>query len=119
MKNAPKAVAAEIAHPGPTLRILRIRLNRVTNIAGRGTRLYRRDAAHHAFIGDFGEALRLTFHLADIIHAAGIAMPSVQNDSDIDVQNVAVFERPVAGNAVADDVIDRGAKRVTVAAIAK
>jgi len=38
---------------------------------------------------------------------------------DVDIHNVAVAQRLVVGDAVADDMIDRGAERVAVAAIAQ
>ncbi len=44
-------------------------------------------------------------------------MPAVQDHGDVDVQDVAVLQLPLAGNAVADDVVDRGADRLRIAAI--
>jgi hypothetical protein len=63
-----------------------------------------RTAATH-FQKAFGGAL----DLADRIHAAGIAMPAVENECHVDVDDVAVAQRLGVGNAVADDVVDRGA----------
>ena len=51
------------------------------------------------------------------IHAAGIAVPAVEDQRHVDVDDVALFKRLVAGNAVADHVIERGAGRFLVAAI--
>ncbi|RMS02430.1 hypothetical protein ALP75_200820 [Pseudomonas syringae pv. actinidiae] len=45
-------------------------------------------------------------------HSAGVAVVTVLDDRDVDVQRVAVLELPVAGDAVADHLIDRGADRL-------
>jgi len=44
-------------------------------------------------------------------------MPSVVNDGDVDIEDIAVFEDSFAGDAVADNVIDRGANRFGIALI--
>ena len=55
--------------------------------------------------------------LADAEHAAGVAMPAVDDDCDIDVDDVAVLQPLVAGYAVADDMVDGGADRLRKAAV--
>ncbi len=56
--------------------------------------------------------------LADGEHAAGIAVPAVLDDGDVDVDDVALLEALVrARDAVADHVIDRGADRLREAAV--
>ena len=119
VEDAPQAMAAEIAHHGAAFLLLGEGLDGVTDIAGGGAGLHHGDAAHHGFIGDLDQALGFALHLADVIHAAGIAMPAVQDDRHVDIDDVALLERTVAGDAVADDVIDRGAERMAVAAIAE
>jgi hypothetical protein len=47
--------------------------------------------------------------LADEEHAAGVAVVAVLDDGDVDIEDVAVLEPPVTGDAVADLVIDGGA----------
>jgi hypothetical protein len=73
--------------------------------------------AHHGLIGDLDQPLGLAGDRADHIHAAGIAVPAVDDEGDVDIDDVAFLQRAVARHAVADHVIDRGAGRVAVAAI--
>ncbi len=75
------------------------------------------DAAQHRLVGDVDQPLRLHADLADAVHPAGIAVPAVEDGGDVDVDDVAVLQPLVARNAVADDVIDRGADRLREAAI--
>ena len=63
--------------------------------------------------------LRLDADLADQVHPAGVAVPAVEDRGDVDVDDVAVLERAVARNAVADDMVDRGAAALRIAAIAE
>ena len=50
-------------------------------------------------------------------HLAGIAVVAVFDDGDVDIDDIAVFEFFVAGNAVADLVIDRGADGLGVTVV--
>ena len=50
-----------------------------------------------AFIGDVDEAARLQLDVADEIHAAGVAVPAVDDHGDVDIDDVAVAQRLVAG----------------------
>ena len=75
------------------------------------------DAAHQGFISDIAQAPRLQFRLAGEIHARTVAEPAVQGDGDIDIHHIAVLEDAVAGNTVADDMIDGNADRFGKAAI--
>ena len=77
------------------------------------------DAEHQAFVGDLDELLRLDADVADQVHAAGVAVPAVEDRGHVDIDDVAVLQRPVAGNAVADDMVDRGAAALRIAAIAQ
>ena len=43
---------------------------------------------------------------ADGKHTAGVAVEAVLFDGQVDVDDVAFFERFVVGNAAADDVVD-------------
>ena len=91
----------------------------MADIAGGGAGLHHGDAAHHGFIGDVDQPLGLQLDVAHRIHAAGVAMPAVQDHGDVDIDDVAVAQRLVVRDAVADDMIDRGAERVAIAAIAQ
>jgi len=73
-----------------------------------------RDAAPHAFVSDFTQAARLHGRKAGIEHAARVAVEAVLDDRDVDVDDVSRLEQLVAGDAVADEVIDRGAHRFRI-----
>src|SRR5690606_9081379 len=66
-------------------------------------------------IGDVDQPLGAGVDLADRVHPAAIAVPTVDDDRMVDVDDVAFLQNLVAGNAVADDVVDRGADRLGVA----
>ena len=67
------------------------------------------DARHHGFVGNVNQALGDGGNFADGKHAAGVAVEAVFFDGQVDVDDVAFFERLVVGDAVADDVVDGGA----------
>ena len=77
------------------------------------------DAEHQAFVGDLDEPLRLDADVADQVHAAGVAVPAVEDRSHVDIDDVAFLERALARNAVADDMVHRGAAALRIAAIAQ
>jgi hypothetical protein len=54
---------------------------------------------------------------ADRIHPAGIAVPALDDEGDVDIDDIGVLQHPLAWHAMADHVIDRGAGRIAVAAI--
>src|SRR3546814_4071143 len=90
----------------------------MADVAQRRAGLHHLDAAHHGFVGHLDQAAGDDLRLADEEHAAGVAVPTVDDDGDVDVDDVAVVETlVVAGNAVADDVVHRGADRLGEAAI--
>ena len=116
VEHAAQPVAAEIAHHRAALG-LGVALDGVADVAQVRAGLHRGDAAHQAFIGDLDQALGLPAHLAHIVHAARVAMPAIDDQRHVDVDDVAVAQRLVVGNAVADDMVDRGADRLGIAAI--
>src|SRR3546814_4208681 len=85
----------------------------MADVAQRRAGLHHLDAAHHGFVGHLDQAAGDDLRLADEEHAAGVAVPTVDDDGDVDVDDVAVVETLViAGNAEADDVVHRGADRL-------
>ena len=52
-------------------------------------------------------------------HAAGIAMPTVFDDGNVNVHNVTLFEGFFVGNAVTHLVVDGGADRFGVGRITR
>ena len=118
VEQAADAVAAEIADDAVAVR-LGMALDGVGDVAEMvaGPRLL--DAEHQAFVGDVDQLARLQRDVADQVHAAGVAVPAVDDRGHVDVDDVAVLERLVAGDAVADDMVDRDAAALGVAAIAE
>ena len=110
------AVAAEIAHHRAALR-LGERLDRVADVAEGVARPRRGDAATETRPGDVDQPPRLQRHVADQVHPAGVAVPAVDDDGHVDVDDVAVLQALGTGNAVADDVIDADARGMGVAAV--
>ena len=110
------AVAAEIAHHRAALGF-RKALDGMADIAEPAARADGGDAAHQAFVGDLDQPLGGALQLAGGVHAAGIAMPAVEHEGHVDVDDVAFAQRLLVRDAVADDVVDRGAARLAVAAI--
>jgi cobalamin biosynthesis protein CbiD len=89
----------------------------VADVAGGRAGFHHRDAAQKRLIGHFAKPLRLSRDLADQVHAAGIAMPAIEDIGHVDIDDVAVAQRFRIGNAVADDMVDRRADRLAIAAI--
>ncbi len=89
------APIAPVRAPGRTAAMPRIRLSCVTSISRSAARL----------ISPTG------------IHAAGIAVPAIEDIGHVHVDDVAVPQRLVVGDAVADHVIDRRAARLGIAAV--
>src|SRR5882724_4734058 len=109
-------MAAEVAHHAHALRLDKT-LDGVADVAGGGAGLYRGDAAHHRLVGHLDQPLGLAGDRAHRIHPAGIAIPTLDDEGDVDVDDVAFLEQPVPGHAVADHVVDRGAGRKAIAAV--
>ena len=76
-----------------------------------------RHAAHQGVIGDLEQALGGAGHFPHRIHAARIAVPAIDDERHVDIEDVAVFERAGARDAVTHHVIERGADRLGEAPI--
>ena len=70
------------------------------------------NAEVHGFLGDFDESFGMGADLADAKHLAGVAMITVLDDGNINVDNIPGLKFFVAGNAVANRMVDRGADRL-------
>src|SRR5258708_26260003 len=116
VEHAAETMAAEIAYHAHALRLDKT-LDGMPDVAGGGAGFYGGDAAHHGFIGDFDQPLGFAGDRAHRIHPAGIAVPALDNEGDVDVDDIAFLQRAVARHAVADHVVDRGAGRIAVTAI--
>ena len=116
VEHAAEAVAAKIAHDAAALALGEV-LDGGADMAGGVAGLHRRHAAHQRLVGHLDQPLGPARDVADRIHAAGIAMPAVEDQRHVDIDDVALLQRLGVGNAVADDVIDRRADGLGEAAI--
>src|SRR5712692_9774893 len=108
---APDSMAAELAHHAvaPAFGML---LDRRPDIAEKGPRAHRIDAEPHALVGGFAQAPRLDRGLADIEHAARVAVKAVLDHGDVDIEDVTGFQHALPGNAVADLMVYGGTDRL-------
>src|SRR5690606_34135990 len=112
------AVAAVLADHAEAL-ALGVLLDGVADVAQGRARLHRADAAEHGFPGGLDQAPGHHRGLAHVVHTAGVAVPAVLDHGDIDVDDVAILEDLArTGDAVADDIVHRGADRGREAAVA-
>src|ERR1700722_3756691 len=116
MEHAAETVAAEIAYHAHALRFDEA-LNGMADIPGGGVGLHGGDAAHHGLIRYFDQPLGFSGDRAHRIHPAGIAVPTLDNEGHVDIDDVAVLQHPVPGHTVTDHVVDRGTGRIAVTAI--
>ena len=108
VKHLADAVAAVFAHHGTMIR-LGVVLNGRTDVAESDSRLYHFDADAHGFVADARYALGDHRGLADKIHLTGVTVIAVLDDGDINVDDVALLEDLVTGDAVTHLMVDRGA----------
>src|ERR1700687_6135318 len=100
MEHAAQPVAAEIAHHAHALRLHKT-LNGVPDVAGGGAGFYGGDAAHHRLIGHFHQPFGFAGNRPHRVHPAGIAIPALDDEGHVDVDDVAFLQTPVPGHAVA------------------
>ena len=116
MKTAADAMAAVLAHYRAMV-AFGVLLDDMANIAEAGARFDQANAQAHAFECDLAHALRLDRRLADKKHLAGVTVKLVLDDSDVDIDDITVFQLLVAGYTVAHLVVDRGADRFREAVV--
>src|SRR5207248_11042139 len=104
------AVAAELAHDREAM-TLGEALDRRADIAEVRAGLDGTDAAPHRLVGHFAQPASLDRRRADIEHATGVAVETILDDGDVDIDDVASLELLVAWDAVTDDMVDRRADR--------
>ena len=111
-------MSAEFAHHRKAVGF-GVTLDGVADIAQPGARLHLRNAQPQAFIGDAAQAGSLLGGFAtDHEHAAGVAVEAVLDDRDVQIDDVALLQCPLRRHAVAHHVIDRGADRLRIGAVA-
>src|SRR5882757_6772486 len=106
--HATDAVAAILAHHR-VVALLDEGLNGVSEIAEPCARFHGCDPAPHCLEARFCQSLRMRRWFADEIHAAGIAVETVPDNGDVNVDDVASLEPLVIRNTVTHHVIHRGA----------
>ena len=74
---------------------------------------------HQRLAGALDEQPRLLVDLADEVGRVGVAVHAADERGDVDVDDVAVAQHGGVGDAVADDLVDRGAQRLGEAAVAE
>src|SRR3546814_16974678 len=112
IRRPPRSTRTDTLFPYTTL--FRSLLDCCADIAEAGAGTDQFDAFDHRLMRGFGEAPGKDAGLADVVHAAGIAMETILDDSDVDVDDIPFLQHFRAGNAVADDVIDRGDRKSVV-----
>src|SRR5574337_1271280 len=113
VEHAADAVAAELAHHREAVAFGEL-LDRPADVAEPRTRAHQHDAVPHRLVRHRAQALRGDRAVADDEHPAAVAMPAVLDHRDVDVDDVALAQRLVVRDAVADLVVDRGADRLRI-----
>ena len=118
MERAADPVAGVVAHHA-VAEPLRVRLDRAADdvhlpAGGDGA-----DAAGERLAGALDEQRGLLARVADEEGVVEVAVVPVEVGGDVDVDEVAVLEHRVVGDAVADHLVDRRARRLRVAAVAE
>ena len=106
--HAADAMAAVLAHHGEVA-ILDEGLDGVSDVAEMRAGLHLFDAAPHGFPARFGQPLRGQGGFAHVVHAAGVAMETIADHGDVDVQDVAGLQHLVVRDAVAYHMVHRRA----------
>ena len=68
------------------------------------------DAAHHRLFRALDQEPRLLVHLTGEERRVGVAVHAADVGRDVDVDDVAVLDHGVVRDAVADDLVQRGAQ---------
>ena len=91
VENQTEPVPAKIAdHAAPFG--LGIGLDRIADMADRIARLDDGNPPHEGLVGDIDQPFGLTRNRADRVHPAGIAMPAIDDDGNVDIDDVAVAQ---------------------------
>src|SRR5712691_1159799 len=98
---APDPMAAELSHHAVSV-AFGVLLDGRPDVAQKSPRVHRIDAEPHALVGGFAQPPGLYRGLADIEHAAGVAVIAVLDHRNVDIEDIAGFQHPLPGNAVAD-----------------
>src|SRR5690606_11825323 len=118
VEQAAETVPAEIAHYAVAV-LFGMGLDRRADVAEARAWPDLRDPDHQALVGHLDQPTSLQRHVADEVHAARIPVPAVEQRGHVDIDDVTLAQRLRRGNPVADDMVDRNAARMRIAAIAE
>ena len=104
-------VTDEVPHNAEPVR-LGMGLDRPADLVERPARLCRFDAPLQALPGDVDKPPGQLVDLADEEGGVGVAVDTLLEKGDVEIDDVAVCQGPIVGNAVADHFVYRGAQRL-------
>src|SRR5258706_3731400 len=107
----PDSMAAELAHHAVPVAFGML-LDCRADVTEKGAGPHHPDAEPHALVGGLAQPLCLYGRFCDVVHAAGIAVKTVFDHRNVDIQDVARLEHAFPRNSVSDLVVDRGADRL-------
>src|SRR6266849_70283 len=108
---SPDSMAAEFAHDAVAVAFGML-LDRRAVVTEKSPGAHLADAEPHTLVRGLAQPFCLDRRFADVVHAAGIAVKTVFDHGDVDIQDISGLEHALPGNAVADLVVDRGADRL-------
>lgn len=113
VKHAPQAMAAKISDNRHALRFDE-RLYRMTDIAKRVAGFDCFYPLEKRIVRHLNQTLGFARELAGDVHARGVAVPSIDDHGDIDIENITVLQPLFPGNAVAHHVVHTDATGVLI-----
>src|SRR5690606_38856909 len=108
MEHLADAVAAIVAHHAVAVGVGMF-LDDLADITEVGAGANHGDTLIQALLGNAGQSGDPVGYLANMEHLAGVTVVAILDHSDIDIHRVAILQRLVVGNTMADHVIERGA----------
>ena len=118
MEGLAHAVARVVAHH-PVVEALGVFLDHSADDIDFATGPHRSDPALHRSARALDERSRPSVDLADRVGRVRVAVDAVEIGGDVQVDEVALLEDGRVGDAVADDLVDRGADRFGEAHVAQ
>ena len=96
-----------------------VRLDDAADDRQGASRLDGLDRAHGGFVGALDEQPVLLGHVPRQERGVGVAVDTVDEGGDVDVDDVAVLDHGRVGDAVANDLVQRGAAGLRVTLVAQ
>jgi hypothetical protein len=118
MEGGTDPVPGEVPHHA-VAETLGVRLDHPADGVQRASRRDGPDAAHHRLVRPLDQQPRLLVHLAGAERGVRIPVHASDEPGDVHVDDVAAGDQGVVGDAVADHLVQRGAQRLRVTAVAE